>query len=91
MQLEEAIRVLLAGQCEMNKERAMMKLKVKTLTNLTQTQRESLQRFGCEATPYISRSHELIFAATCEDWQEQELQKLSYVTSVEPMPTYRAC
>ena len=66
----------------------MRKLKVKTVPDLTQVQREALQLLGCEATPFITLTHALIFAATCANQQETELRSLSYVISVEPMPTY---
>jgi hypothetical protein len=65
-----------------------MELRVKTVADLTQEQRAVLQRLGCDARPYISWPHALIFAATCTNEQEQELRRLVYVTEVEPMPTY---
>lgn len=65
-----------------------MKLKVETLTNLSQDQRQSLQRLGCDAIPFISWPYAFIFAATCEQEQEQELRRLAFVTNVELMPTY---
>lgn len=66
----------------------VMKLRVTTRADLTQGQREALQRLGCEATPYISWSHALVFAATCSREQEQALRRLMYVANVEPMPMY---
>lgn len=66
-----------------------MKLKVKTVANLTQEQRESLQRLGCAPEPFIKWSHALIFAATSTEEQAQELRNLDCVTEVEPMPVYR--
>ena len=66
-----------------------MKLKVKTAVDLSQEQREALQRLGCEDTPFISWPYMLIFAATCTSEQVQELYKLVCVIDVEPMPTYR--
>lgn len=65
-----------------------MRLKVTTIADLTQEQREALQRLGCESAPYITWAHALVFATTGTDEQEQELRSLEYVTRVEPMPTY---
>lgn len=67
---------------------APMQLKIKTRADLTLPQKAELQRLGCKDIPFIIRSHELIFAATCTSEQEQELKTLVYVASVEPMPTY---
>lgn len=66
-----------------------MRYKVKTTTNLTPEQLTSLQHHGCKPTPYITWTHEWVFAAYCEHGQEQELRKLEYVTSIEPMPMYQ--
>jgi hypothetical protein len=66
-----------------------MKLKVKTTVDLTQEQREALQRLGCEAKPFITWPHTLIFAATATEEQEQSLRSMECVTQVEPMPVYR--
>lgn len=65
-----------------------MRYKVKTAVNLTPEQLTTLQRFGCKPMPYIVWSHAWVFAACCEQGQEQELRNLEYVTSVEPMPMY---
>jgi hypothetical protein len=66
-----------------------MGYKVKTAVNLTPEQLVTLQHFGCKPMPYITWNHEWVFAAYCEDGQEQELRNLEYVTSVEQMPTYQ--
>lgn len=65
------------------------KLKVTTMPVLTQAEQETLQRLGCEASPYVTWTHELVFAAYCSTEQEQALRTLASVTNVEPMPTYR--
>ena len=66
----------------------MRKLKVEARADVTQIQHAELQRLGCEAVPFITWPHALIFAADCTDAQEQALRQLRYVTRVEPMPTY---
>lgn len=65
-----------------------MKLKIETVSDLTQAQREALQHLGCDAVPFISWPHAFIFAATCDQEQEQALRRLTFVTNVERMPTY---
>lgn len=67
-----------------------MRIKVETVAKLTLAQQETLQQLGCEATPFITWPHALIFAATCNGEQAQRLRGLSYVTRVEPMPVYHA-
>lgn len=69
-------------------EPVIVKSKVKTVTNLTAEQRETLQQLGCVARPYISLPHEFIFAASCTSRQIEGLRSLSYVIGVESMPTY---
>lgn len=65
------------------------KLKVTTMPVLTQAEQDTLQCLGCEAAPYITWTHALVFAACSSTQQEQALRTLATVTSVEPMPTYR--
>ena len=64
-----------------------MKLKVTTMPVLTQAQRETLQRLGCEAKPFLSWTYALVFAADCTN--PQVLRCLEYVTDVQPMPVYK--
>jgi hypothetical protein len=65
-----------------------VKLKVKTIVNLTPEQRGTLWYLGCDTIPFIAWPSALIFAATCTSDQEREMRDLAYVIEVEPMPTY---
>ena len=78
---------------EINKEaeRRDMRLKITTIPDLNEAQRKELQSLGCEAQPFLSWPHALLFSATCIKEQEQALRSLNYVTEVGPMPVYRPC
>jgi hypothetical protein len=55
-----------------------MRFKVRTAVQLTQEQLATLQRHGCRPIPYITWDHEWVFAAYCEDGQEQELRNQAW-------------